>query len=110
MSAANRNKDALTSTNVLGSKRKCVLNVPLDVKTSLDHCHENPAAWYRGVILKHMLHFTKFSEQSITNLVKESKLLDSKTKISEITSVHIRSTEKKSYENVLPARQATVFS
>ncbi|XP_075258674.1 uncharacterized protein LOC142350647 [Convolutriloba macropyga] len=52
-----------------------------------------------------MLHFTKFSEQSITKLLEESKLLDSKTKISEITSVHIRSTEKRSYEKVLPARQ-----
>ena len=33
-----------------------ILNVPAEVKRSLEFCHEDTAGWYRGVILKHMLH------------------------------------------------------
>ena len=107
-SAASRNKRVpLFSTELVGSYRDYVLTVPLAVKNSLDYCHENPAAWYRGVILKHMLRFTSLSEESIRKHVKESRILSSNAEISEITSVHIRSTEKRTYEKVLPAQQAT---
>ena len=88
---------------------KYILNVPAEIKRSLEYCHEDTAGWYRGVILKHMLHSSHHSEQSIAKLLRESRLLDSGVDIPQITSVHIRTTEKRSLENVLPAHQATIY-
>ena len=109
-SAMKRNREKFYSLGVKIENAKYVLSVPLAIKTALDYCHENLAAWYRGVILKHMLHFTASTEQSMTKLLKESRLMDSKTPdISQITSVHMRSTDTRSHEKVLPPRQAIVF-
>ena len=86
-----------------------ILNVPTEVKRSLENCHEDTAGWYRGVILKHMLHLSYHSEQSIAKLLRDSRLMDSHVDIPQITSVHIRSTEKRRLEKVLPARQAIIY-
>ena len=86
-----------------------ILNVPAEVKKSLEFCHEDTAGWYRGVILKHMLHLSYHSEHQIAKLLRDSRLMDLDVEIPQITSVHIRTTEKRSLENVLPARQATLY-
>ena len=90
-------------------KQKYLINVPLEVKRSLEFCHEDVPGWYRGVVLKHMLHLSEYLEKAIENLLRESKIKESNPDLSQITSVHIRSTEKKSSENILPAHKATVF-
>ena len=41
-----------------------LLNIPPEIKSSLEFCHEDPAAWYRGVILKHMLFPSDFTRKT----------------------------------------------
>ena len=57
----------------------------------------------------HQLQLRIFPEQSISKIFNKSGFTDSPQDASEIKSVHIRSIEKKTYEKVLPASQATVF-
>ena len=56
-----------------------LLNIPSEVKRSLEFCHEDPTAWYRGVILKHMFKTNKFTIEaqkkilqtgSVSNIIK----------------------------------------
>ena len=101
-------KEPFFSTGVSRKYEKYVINVPMEVKSSLEFCHEDPAAWFRGVILKHMLHISTFSEQSIKKLLKESKFPNSKLDTSHITSVHIRSPDVGRAVKFLQPREATV--
>ena len=104
-----KQREVFSAGSVRAEKQKYLINVPLEVKSSLEFCHEDVPGWYRGVVLKHMLHLSEYSEKSIANLLRESKIKESNPDLSKITSVHIRSTEKRSSENILPAQKATVF-
>ena len=89
------------SVEVTSNYRKFVLRVPSKVKSALEFCHEDPAAWYMGVILKNMFNFSEFSTKFMATLMNESRI-PSNVSISDITSLHIRSTDK--------FKEATIFT
>ena len=89
------------STDAPRNFSKYVLAVPEEVKTSLEFCHEDPLVWYRGVILKHMLYLNEFSKQFSEKLMNGSGILKTEVNISDIISVHIRSTDKISEAKLL---------
>ena len=71
--------------------------VPLHVKDNLQYCVEDVLAWYSGVVLKHGLQISDYIKKSVKN-VKKMKKMDK-----HFAAVHIRSTDKGSEAEILPA-------